>query len=156
MQLFSRLPEQQLRLVRWALLIGLLLLIVSLLVPAVTLPADLVPPCSAVFDPDCQLHQQPGNRLFWGTVVPVGVLLIGVVSHELWRRICPLAFVSQLARALGRQRSRPGRKGKPEVVQVEADSWLGRHHLALQWSLLIGGLCLRLLWVNGSPLGLAL
>ena len=156
MQLFSRLPEQQLRLVRWALLIGWLLLIVSLLVPAVILPADLVPPCSAVFDPDCQLHQQPGNRLFWGTVVPVGVLLIGVVSHELWRRICPLAFVSQLARALGRQRSRPGRKGKPEVVQVEADSWLGRHHLALQWSLLIAGLCLRLLWVNGSPLGLAL
>jgi hypothetical protein len=89
-------------------------------------------------------------------VVPVGVLLIGVLSHELWRRICPLAFVSQLARALGWQRSRPGRKGRPEVVQVEADSWLGRHHLALQWSLLIAGLCLRLLWVNGSPLGLAI
>jgi len=156
MQLFSRLPEPQLRLVRWALLIGWLLLIASLLLPLISLPEAMVPPCSALVDPDCRLHRQPGNRLFWGTVVPVGVLLIGVVSHELWRRICPLAFVSQLARALGWQRSRPGRKGRPEVVQVEADSWLGRHHLALQWSLLIAGLCLRLLWVNGSPLGLAI
>ncbi|WP_411868656.1 cyclic nucleotide-binding domain-containing protein [Vulcanococcus limneticus] len=156
MQLFSRLPEQQLRLVRWGLLIGWLLLIASLLVPVIALPDALVPACSALLDADCQLHRQPGNRLFWGTVVPVGVLLIGVISHELWRRICPLAFVSQLARSVGWQRSRPGRKGRPEVVQVEADSWLGRHHLALQWSLLIAGLCLRLLWVNGSPLGLAI
>jgi len=135
MQLFSRLPEQQLRLVRWALLTGWLLLILSLLLP---------------------LEGQPGNRLFWGTVVPVGLLLIGVCSHELWRRVCPLAFVSQLARALGWQRSRPGRMGRPELVAVEADSWLGRHHLALQWSLLIAGLCLRLLWVNSSPIGLAI
>ncbi|WP_216906642.1 cyclic nucleotide-binding domain-containing protein [Synechococcus sp. CCY 0621] len=156
MQLFSRLPEQQLRRVRWALLIGWMLLIASLLLPVIMLPAALVPPCSVAFDPDCQLHQQPGNRLFWGTVVPVGLLLIGAISHELWRRVCPLAFVSQLARALGRQRSRPGRKGRPEVVMVEAESWLGRHHLTLQWSLLIGGLCLRLLAVNGSPIGLAI
>mgnify|MGYP006270036511 FL=1 len=156
MQLFSRLPEQQLRVVRWVLLIGWVLLIASLLLPWIALPDALVPACSELVDPDCHLHHQPGNRLFWGTVVPVGVLLIGVVSHELWRRICPLAFVSQLARSLGWQRSRPGRKGRPEVVQVEADSWLARHHLALQWSLLIAGLCLRLLWVNGSPLGLAI
>ena len=156
MQLFSRLPEQSLRLVRWALLAGWLLLIASLLLPVVTLPEAWLPPCTAVAAADCPLHHQPGNRLFWGTVVPVGVLLIGVLSHELWRRVCPLAFVSQLARALGWQRSRPGRKGKPETVHVQADSWLGRHHLALQWSLLIAGLCLRLLWVNGSPLGLAI
>ena len=156
MQLFSRLPEQQMRRVRWALLIGWLLLIASLLLPVIRLPLALVPPCSVALDPVCRLHLQPGNRLFWGTVVPVGLLLIGAISHELWRRICPLAFVSQLARALGRQRSRPGRKGRPEVVMVEAESWLGRHHLALQWSLLIGGLCLRLLAVNGSPVGLAI
>ena len=154
MQLFSRLPEHSLRLVRWALLIGWLLLIASLLLPQIALPPALLPACVPQGDFDCQLHQQPGNRLFWGTVLPVGVLLIGVVSHELWRRICPLALVSQLARALGWQRSRPDRNGRP--VLVKDDSWLGRHHLALQWSLLIAGLCLRLLWVNGSPLGLAI
>ena len=156
MQLFSRLPEQVLRRVRWALLIGWLLLIASLLLPLIALPPGWLPSCPELASASCRPHQQPGNRLFWGTVVPVGVLLIGVVSHELWRRVCPLAFVSQLARALGRQRSRPGRKGKPEVVAVEAESWLGRHHLTLQWSLLIAGLCLRLLWVNGSPTGLAI
>ena len=142
MQLFGRLSERSARLVRWLLLIGWLLLIASLLLPALA--------------PFGSGRRFPGNRLFWGTVVPVGLLLIGAISHELWRRICPLAFVSQLARALGRQRSRPGRKGRPEVVMVHEDSWLGRHHLALQWSLLIAGLCLRLLAVNGSPLGLAI
>lgn len=118
-------------LVRWALLVGWLLLIASL------------------------LYGPSGTLIFWGSVVPTGLLLIGVVSHELWRRICPLSFVSQLARALGWQRTRVGRQGRREVVQVASESWLGRHHIALQWSLLIAGLCLRLLVVNASPLGLA-
>ena len=156
MQLFSRVPERQMHLIRWCLLIGWLLLIASLLLPVVSLPAWLVPACSGAHRLHCERHLQPGNRLFWGTVVPVGVLMIGVVSHELWRRTCPLAFVSQLGRSLGWQRTRPGRKGKPEVVLVDGESWLGRHHIALQWSLLIAGLCLRLLVVNGHPLGLAL
>ncbi len=156
MQLLHRLPERQLHRLRWALLIGWLLLILSLLLPGIALPEALGPACTALGPDACPVHRQPGNRLFWGTVVPLGLLLIGAVSHEFWRRICPLAFVSQLARALGLQRSRPGRQGRPEVVQVEADSWLGRHHLSLQWSLLIAGLCLRLLWVNASPLGLAI
>jgi len=138
MQMFSGLPERQMRWIRWALLGGWLLQIVSMLLP-LTGPA----PC-------------PANRLFWGTVVPVGLLVIGVAGHEFWRRSCPLAFVSLLPRALGRQRTRPGRKGRPEVVLVDPDSWLGRHHIGLQWTLLIAGLCLRLLAVNGSPLGLAM
>jgi hypothetical protein len=50
MQLFSRLPERQLRLVRWGLLIGWLLLIVSLLLPLLSLPEGLVPPCSLLID----------------------------------------------------------------------------------------------------------
>lgn len=151
-----RLGEGQLHVVRWCLLVGWLLLIASLLIPAIHAPAWMLPACPQPSGPVCAVHRQPGNRLFWGTVVPLGLLVIGVVSHELWRRICPLAFVSQLARALGRQRTRPGRGGRPELVMVEADSWLGRHHLELQWSLLIAGLCLRLLLANGSPFFLAL
>ena len=156
MVIFSRVPESQMRWVRWALLLGWLGLIGSLLIPALPAPGWLFPACGPEIDGLCAVHQQPGNRLFWGTVVPVGVLLIGVVSHELWRRVCPLAFVSQLARALGRQRTRPGKRGKPELVLVDGDSWLGRHHVELQWSLLIAGLCLRLLLVNSSPQALAL
>ncbi|MEB3360717.1 MAG: hypothetical protein VKI42_01180 [Synechococcaceae cyanobacterium] len=26
----------------------------------------------------------PGNRIFWGTVVPTGLLVIAALSHELW------------------------------------------------------------------------
>lgn len=154
MQIFSRWPESQARLVRWVLLIGWLLIILSLLLP-LSMPENLVPECSAG-NLHCLLHHQPGNRLFWGVVVPSGVLIIVLLSHELWRRICPLAFVSQLFRALGRQRTQLGKGGKPEVVKVATDSWLGRHHVQLQWSLLIAGLCLRLLVVNSNPLGLAL
>jgi polyferredoxin len=155
MQLFSRWPEAQAHRLRWLLLIGWLLLILSLLIPAISLPLNMVPPCPAL-NPNCLRHGQPGNRFFWGVVVPAGVLMIVLFSHELWRRICPLAFVSQLSRALGRQRTRIGRNGKAEVVKVQVDSWLGRHHLQLQWSLLVAGLCLRLLVVNSSSLGLAL
>jgi len=155
MDLLRRLGERQLHGLRWCLLVGWLGLIASLLIPAIQAPAWMVPACPPELGAGCLGHGQPGNRLFWGTVVPLGLLLIGVASHELWRRICPLAFVSQLARALGRQRTRPGRRGRPEVVLVASDSWLGRHHLELQWSLLIAGLCLRLLLVNGNPLALA-
>ena len=96
------------RLVRWTLLIGWGLLIASLFWPVVGLNS---------------------NSVFWGTVVPFGLIIIAAVSHELWRRICPLAFISQLARALDRQRRRPGKRGKPEIVKIPPDSWLGQHHM---------------------------
>ena len=80
----GRLQERHARLLRWLLISGWLALIVSLLIPA---------------------SPVPGNRIFWGTVVPSGLLVIAAISHELWRRLCPLAFASQLAHALGLQRS---------------------------------------------------
>ncbi|MFN9645420.1 MAG: 4Fe-4S binding protein [Cyanobacteriota bacterium] len=128
------LQERHARLLRWLLISGWLALILSLLLPASPLP---------------------GNRIFWGTVVPGGLLVIAALSHEIWRRLCPLAFASRLAQALGMQRSRPGKGSRPELVLVKADSWLGRHHVELQWSLLISGLCLRLLGGNSDPLWLA-
>jgi hypothetical protein len=128
------LQERHARLLRWLLITGWLALIASLLLPA---------------------SPVPGNRIFWGTVVPSGLLVIAAISHELWRRLCPLAFASQLAHALGLQRSRPGKGNRPELVLIKPDSWLGRHHVQLQWSLLIAGLCLRLLGGNSDPIWLA-
>ena len=134
---------------RWALLLGWLLLIVLLL--RSPLQGPWRPPlCERVAICGPSL----GNDLFWNLGLPL-VLLCVVLSHELWRRICPLSFVSQLARALGRQRTVPGRNGKPQLVSVDEQSWLGRHHVQLQWSLLIAGLCLRILVVNSQPLALA-
>ena len=120
--------------VLWLLLIGWFSLILSLLIPAANLD---------------------GHCLFWGSVVPGGLLVIAAVSHELWRRICPLAFISQLARALNRQRRTRSHNGRLDVVKISGDSWLGQHHVQLQWTLLIAGLCLRLLAVNNSAVPLA-
>jgi hypothetical protein len=157
MNIFDALPERQVRLLRWALLGGWLLLILSLLIsPWYSLElhrwAGGMVPCAP--GPSCELHDHDGTRIFWGLVVPAGLLVIVALSHEVWRRTCPLAFVSQLFRALGWQRTQLGKTGRREVVKVSPDSWLGRHHIELQWSLLIAGLVLRLLVVNSSPLGL--
>lgn len=127
--------ERSLRRWRWLLLVAWLALIASLILPGV--------------------NPTPGLHLFWGTVVPGSLLVIAVVSHDIWRRLCPLAFMSQLGRALGIQRTRIGRSGRLEVVKVESDSWLARHHLELQWTLLLAGLSLRLLLLNHHPTALA-
>lgn len=150
-------PERQAHAVRSLLLGGWLLLILSLLLsswaswdPWVGRLASC-PPGQA-----CALHDHDGPRLFWGVVVPAGLLIIVVFSHELWRRICPLSFVSQLFRALGLQRTIVTKSGRRDVAKVAADSWLARHHVQLQWFLLIAGLILRLLVLNSSSVGLGL
>lgn len=95
-------------------------------------------------------------RLFWGLAIPLIILLLVASGTPLWRRICPLAHVSQLGRALGWQRRRPGLSTSSGTALVDPLSWLGRHHLQLQWSLLVAGLSLRLLLVNNTPQALAL
>jgi len=90
MRLFARWSERQAHLLRWVLLLGWLALIASLLSPALgdwTLRAPLCPT-------GITCHGHGGNQLFWGLVVPSGLLILVAGSHELWRRICPLAFVS--------------------------------------------------------------
>ena len=147
--------EPQARVMRWLMLLLSVLLVGSLLIPGLNLPANFVPICANSGDLTCQIHRQPGIRLIWGTVVPIALLLIAL-SHQIWRRICPLSFVSQLGRSLGFQRTVIAKGGRLSVAKVEQKSWLGRHHLQLQWSLFISGLCLRLLVVNGSPFWLAI
>ncbi|MEB3350418.1 MAG: 4Fe-4S binding protein [Cyanobacteriota bacterium] len=150
MNLFNTWPERQARLGRWALLLGWLALAALPLLP---INRDGRRPEICNSTPIC--GDGLGTDLFWNLGLPL--VLIGVVlSHELWRRICPLAFVSQLARALGWQRTVPSRSGKPQLVAVDDNSWLGRHHVQLQWSLLIAGLCLRILIVNSHALAFGL
>lgn len=153
---FSTWSERQAHGVRWVLLIGWLGLIGSLLGPHPVPVGDHGPAFGCSPATACALHDNDGNRIFWGAVVPLALLVIVGLSHEVWRRICPLAFLSQLPRALGWQRTAPGRGGRREPVRVTPKSWLGRHHVQLQWGLFIAGLCLRLLVVNSSPLGLGL
>lgn len=101
-----------------------------------------------------------GTTLFWGAVVPASIFLLLVFGHELWRRICPLSFLSQIPRALGRQRQTAKRHPKTgeirkQLAKVPPDSWLAKHYSALQFGWLFAGLCGRILFFNADRLVLA-
>lgn len=109
------------------------------------------------------IPEQPygmGARIFWAMIVPIGLVIIHIFGHELWRRICPLSFFSQIPRALGIQRKRKVKtesgRGRTELVIVDKDSWLGRNYLYLQFGLFFIGLNLRILFVNSDRLALGL
>ena len=171
--MFYRVPEKRMHVVRWLLTAGWLLLIFSLFYDPIS--SYLTEPTTEwsifrlnpdLFDPEkCQtlltvqgkcLEEKPyplGAEIFWGIVIPSSIMLLLVLGHETWRRICPLSFLSQIPRALGLQRQRKvvnPRTGvvRYELAKVGKDSWLGRNHLYLQFALLCIGLCLRILFVN--------
>jgi len=110
------------------------------------------------------LYQHPygvGPALFWSVVLPAIILLLLVFGHEVWRRICPLAFVMQIPRSLGLGRritvTNPttGQQQK-KLALVDQNSWLGRNHTYIQFGLLYLGLCLRLLLLNADRLALGI
>lgn len=98
-----------------------------------------------------QLHTIAlAERLFWGGVVPGVFMLLVVAGHEPWRRACPLAFWSGLGQAWTRSI-----RGHRPPRRLAANSWLARHHLALQAALLWLGLAARLLVLHHSLAALA-
>ncbi len=158
--------------IRWGIAIAWSLLIASLFYDPITAyltepttlfsPLRLIP--EAISDPvQCVqvqgvcLSESPyplGARIFWAMVVPSGLLIIFVLGHEFWRRICPLSFFSQIPRALGiqRKRKRVSSTGKTrdELVSIDKKSWLGRNFLVLQFGFLVLGLVFRLLFINSD------
>jgi hypothetical protein len=102
-----------------------------------------------------------GTTLIWGVIVPGSIFILLVFGHQLWRRICPLSFLSQIPRALGWQRQtkfRHSRTGKIHytLAKVNPKSWLGKNYTYLQFGWLFIGLCGRLLFFDGDRLILAL
>ena len=88
-------------------------------------------------------------------------MLLLVLGHETWRRICPLSFLSQIPRNLGKQRTRKvtnPRTGsvRHELFKIDKDSWLGRNHLYFQFAFLCTGLCVRILFINSERVLLGL
>jgi hypothetical protein len=171
--MLSTISEKNMHRVRWALTLSWLVMIVSLfydpISPWLTNPNNLASPLRAepevciLVQGQC-LDQQAayglGAPVFWGIVVPGSILILLVFGHELWRRICPLSFLSQIFRALGVQRriKRAGSGGsvRYEVARVRKDSWLARNYPYLQFGWLFVGLCFRILFVNADRLALAL
>ncbi len=110
------------------------------------------------------LQMQPyplGARIFWGMVVPCSILILVILGHETWRRICPLSFLSQIPRALGIQRRRrvidpETQSVRSELVSIAQDSWLGRNSIYCQFGLLFAGLTIRLLFANSDRFALGI
>lgn len=170
--MFAQLSERRMHLVRWVLTLGWLLIIASLFhdpwTSALTVPDHPWSPlrlpqdCISV-QGEC-LVEQPyplGTTLFWGAIVPSAIFILLVFGHELWRRICPLAFLSQIPRALGRQRQFKRENAKTgkvrfELAKVKPDTWLAKHYPAIQFGWLFVGLCGRILFFNADRLVLAL
>lgn len=168
-----QISERQMHRFRWLLTIGWLLLILSLFYdpfsPGLTTPDNTISPLR--IDPAICVNVQGtcieespyalGSPIFWGIIVPTSIFILLVFGHELWRRICPLSFLSQIPRALGWQRKQ--RRVHPQTgkvryqgVKVAQNSWLGRNHLYLQFGLFYLGLCSRILFVNSNRTALAI
>jgi CRP-like cAMP-binding protein len=169
--MFAQLPESRMHWIRWILTIGWLLVIASLFYDPWTStltepnhpwsPLRLSDKCIQV--QGVCLTEQPyplGTTAFWGAIVPAAIFILLVFGHELWRRICPLSFLSQIPRALGWQRqfkreNKKTGKVRYELAKVNADSWLGRNYLYVQFGWLFVGLCGRILFFNADRLVLA-
>ncbi|MGK7949293.1 MAG: calcium-binding protein [Xenococcaceae cyanobacterium] len=171
--MLDTISEKQMHRVRWVLTICWLLLILLIaydpITPWLTEPDNLMSPFRK--DPNvcvklqgvC-IQEQPHSiaaQVFWALIVPIGVIILLVFGHELWRRICPLSFLSQIPRALGIQRKQKRvnpHTGKVSYVlaRVQKNAWLARNYLYLQFSLLYLGICARILFVNSVGWVLAL
>ena len=155
-----RTSEQWFRAIRWVLVLGWLLLIASLFYDPIsahwTAPGSgswledhrLIAETCVLVQGVC-LPEMPypiANRVFWGMVVPSAILIVLLLGHEVWRRICPLYFLSQIPRALGL---------KP-LLDVKKNMWLQRNHFYVQFVLFFLGLNVRILLVNSSRTALGI
>ncbi len=170
--MFSHMHERRMHWIRWIVTCGWLSIVASLFYDPWTSaltkpdhpwsPLRLTDVCVRV-QGEC-LTEQPyplGATLFWGAIVPSGIFILLVFGHELWRRICPLSFLSQIPRALGWQRqfkreNKQTGKVRYELAKVNPESWLGRNSLYVQFGWLFVGICGRILFFNADRLVLAL
>lgn len=166
--MFAQIPERRMHWIRWVVTTGWVLLIVSLFYDPWTAaltepdhpwsPLRLTGECVQVQGVCVEETPQPiGATLFWGAIVPSGIFILLVFSHELWRRICPLSFLSQIPRALGWQRQFKRENAKTgkvryELAKVPSESWLGRNYQYVQFAYLFIGLCGRILFFNADRL----
>lgn len=170
--MFNQTSERRMHRVRWVLTVAWLTLILSLfydpISPYLTDPNNLASPLRVNLATCVQVQgvclekgaYYLGAPIFWGIVVPSAIFILLIFGHELWRRICPLSFLSQIPRALGKQRKfkRISKTGavRFEIARVDANSWLGKNYLYVQLGWFFIGLCCRILFVNADRLALAI
>lgn len=168
--MINKISEHKIHQLRWVLAIGWLLLIFAAFYDPLSLwitsPDNLASPLHVnanaciLVQGEClpQVAYTLAPRIFWGTIIPLSIIVLVLGGHETWRRICPLSFFSQIPRRLGL--GRKFQKINPtsgsvrlELVGVKPDSWLGQNYLYLQLFLLYLGLNIRILFANGNGAG---
>ena len=166
-------PEKVYYRIRLVMAVGWFLLICSLFYDPVSAelthannlqsPFHLIKNSCQMFQGKCITldHYPIGARIFWAFIVPASFFIILVFSHEVWRRICPLAFVSQLPKLFNFQRKKQiknkfGQTTRHEPYTISKESWLGQNFLSFQFFLLFIGLNIRLLFTNSDRLGLGI
>lgn len=172
--MLNAIPEKTMHAVRWVLAIGWLLLIASLfydpISPMLTDPGQLSSPFRAKPELEACVYVQGkclpqdtyglGAPVFWGMIVPAAILILLLFGHELWRRICPLSFLSQIPRSLGIQRKlkRTSKTGSVrfEIARIKPNSWLGKNYPYVQLGWFFVGISTRILFVNADRLALAI
>jgi FHA domain/Cyclic nucleotide-binding domain len=171
--MISKVSEPKMHFTRWVLVVGWLIVVCASFSDPISFwltdPNNLASPfhlkagACVLVQGQClpQVNYVLGPRLFWGAIVPAGIIILLVGGHEFWRRICPLSFISQIPRRLGIQRKQT--KVNPEtgaqrqeLVGVKVNSWLGQNFLYLQLGLFFIGLNIRLLIANGDGVGFAI
>lgn len=80
-----------------------------------------------------------GRRLFWAAAIAILPAFWVVGGYYLWRRLCPLAVLSQLGRLVG----------APGARRVKG--WLADNYMVAQLAIMIVALSLRLIMTNGTP-----
>lgn len=95
--------------------------------------------------------------IFWGMVLPILVVVLFLFGHELWRRVCPLSFISILSREFRSVARDWFHRGDAEYskkvippVTLKENSFLRRYHSYLQLAILYVALCCRILFVNSE------
>jgi hypothetical protein len=163
--------ERGIHRLRLAMTLGWFLLICSLFYDPVSStltdssnlqsPFHLIKDTCLLFQGNCIAAERytMGPRIFWGMVIPSSFFILLIFSHEIWRRICPLAFVSQFPRLLGLQRRNQiknaiGETVRHETLKISKDSWLGKNFIYFQFFMLFLGLNIRLLFTNSDRIAL--
>src|SRR5947209_19740591 len=88
--------------------------------------------------------QRLAGRVVWTIVVASLPLFIVLAGYHRWRRICPLAFFSQIPVRL----RRPG--------TLKASEWLERNYYYVAFAIFFFSLWLRLIATNGSGAAIAI
>jgi hypothetical protein len=89
------------------------------------------------------LAQPVAGRLVWTVAVASLPLFIVLVGYHNWRRMCPLAFFSQI----------PVRLRRPGSRRISGT--FERHYYFLTFMTFFVGLWLRLIWTNGDGVAIA-